>query len=268
LQELTLRNALKEKLDRGEVASAMAVRLVTGNEIVPIASSAGFDSIYVDLEHSSFSIETASRISLAALAEGLTCLVRVPDKAPHSISRALDGGALGIIAPDVRTAEEAQAVVRAAKYAPEGRRGISAALPHFGFRSFPAREGFDLLNTATMVIVQCESDQAVANAGDIAAVEGVDMILVGTNDLLADKGLAGEFDHPYVREAYEKVLAACRARGKHSGIGGLTARPQLMAELVKRGARYVSMGTDLGFLLESARSRAEWVRDLQAHGHQ
>ena len=70
LQELTLRNALKEKLDRGEVASAMAVRLVTGNEIVTIATSAGFDSIYVDLEHSSFSIETASRISLAALAEG------------------------------------------------------------------------------------------------------------------------------------------------------------------------------------------------------
>jgi len=268
LQKLALRNALKEKLDRGEVVSSMAVRLVGGAEVVTIAKSGGFDSIYVDLEHSSFSIETASRISLAALAEGLTCLVRVPDHTPEHISRVLDGGALGVIAPDVRTAEEAQAVVIAAKYPPEGKRGISAALPHFGFRSFPAREGFALLNAATMVIVQCESVEAVANAENIAAVEGVDIILVGTNDLLADKRLAGEFDHPYVREAYERVIAACSACGKHSGVGGLTSRPQLMAEFVKRGARYVSMGTDLGFLLESAKSRAQWVRDLQADAHQ
>jgi 4-hydroxy-2-oxoheptanedioate aldolase len=264
VSEFALRNALKEKLARGEVASSMAVRLVAGNEIVTLAKTAGFDSIYVDLEHSSFSVETAGRISLMALAEDLPCLVRVPENSPHYISRVLDGGALGVIVPDVRKAEEARGAVEAAKYAPSGKRGISAALPHFGFRSFPAKEGFQALNAATMVIVQCESAEAVNNAESIAAVEGVDMVLIGTNDLLADCGIAGEFDHPYVREAYEKVIAACRAHGKHAGIGGLTSRPKLMTEFVKLGARYISMGTDLGFLLDGARTRAQWVRDLQA----
>ena len=115
-----------------------------------------------------------------------------------------------------------------------------------------------------MVIVQCELAEAVKNADSIAAVEGVDMILVGTNDLLADIGAAGEFDHPYIREAYGQVIAACRKNGKHAGIGGLTSRPQLMAEFVKLGARFVSMGTDLGFLLDGAKPRAQWVRDLQS----
>jgi 4-hydroxy-2-oxoheptanedioate aldolase len=260
--EFAVRNALKEKLARGEVASTAAVRLVAGNEIVTIAKSAGLDSIYLDLEHSSFSIETAGRLSLMALAEGLPCLVRVPANTPDYISRVLDGGALGIVAPDVRNADEARAVVRAAKYAPLGKRGISAALPHFGFGAFPARQGYAAINAATMVIVQCESAEAVDNASSIAAVAGVDMILIGTHDLLADKGLTAEFDHPYVREAYETVIAACRASRKHAGIGGLTSRPELIAEFVKHGARFISMGTDLGFLLDAAKSRAQWVRDL------
>lgn len=266
MAELVLHNVLKEKLVRGEIGSGMAVRLVTGNEIVTLAKTAGFDSIYVDLEHSSFSIETAGRLSLMALAAGLTCLVRVPANTSDYIKRVLDGGALGIVAPDVRNADEAQAIVAAAKYS--GRRGISAALTHFGFRSFAVREGFSLIDDATMVVVQCESGEAVENAATIAAVEGVDMILVGTNDLLAERGLTGEFDHPYVRQAYEEVIEACRASGKASGVGGLTARPQLMVEFIKRGARYVSMGTDLGFLLDAARSRAQWVRDLEVQAGQ
>jgi 4-hydroxy-2-oxoheptanedioate aldolase len=262
MQELTLRNALKEKLDRGDVASSIAIRSFSGNEIITIAKSAGLDSIYVDLEHSSLAIETAGRISLMALAEGLPCLVRVPTYTPESIARALDGGALGVIIPDVRNAGAARKAVEAAKYGPLGRRGISGALPHFGFRSVPAREGFAGINAATMVVVQCESIEAVDSAEEIAAIEGIDVILMGTNDLLADKGLPGEFDHPYLREAYEHVIASCRRHGKHAGVGGLTARPQLMAEFVKQGARFVSMGTDQSLFLEAARSRAQWVRDL------
>src|SRR5262245_61724410 len=196
------RNAVKERLARDEVASVMAVRLVTSPEIVPLAKAAGFDSIYVDLEHSSFSIETTGLISLTALAAGLTCFVRVPANTREHISRVLDGGALGVIVPDVRNAEEAHAAVLAAKYPPVGQRGIAAALPHFGFQSLPAHETFSRLNAATTVIVQCESAEAVDNAEAIAAVEGADIILTGTNDLLADFGHPGDFDHVCVRDAH------------------------------------------------------------------
>jgi 4-hydroxy-2-oxoheptanedioate aldolase len=214
------------------------------------------------LSHSNFSVETVGRISQMAFASDLSCFVRVPAKTSDHISRVLDGGAVGVIAPDVRSADEARAVVNAAKYPPIGRRGIAAALPHFGFLPQPAREAFAAMNAATMVIVQCESSTAVDNADAIAAVDGVDVILTGTNDLLADLGRPGEFDHQCVRDAHAQVIAACRKWGKHAGVGGLASRPALVAEFVGLGARFVPMGTDTACLLDAARQRAEWVRQL------
>ncbi|HYA06718.1 MAG TPA: aldolase/citrate lyase family protein, partial [Xanthobacteraceae bacterium] len=112
------------------------------------------------------------------------------------------------------------------------------------------------------VIVQFESEQAIENADAIAAVDGVDLVLIGTNDLLADWGLAGQYDHPRVREAYARTIAACRAHGKHVGVGGFASRPDLAAQYVRMGARYVSTGTDLGFLLAAASAKAKEVHDI------
>src|SRR4029453_8701212 len=110
-----MKNAVKEKLARGELVASMIVRLVSGVEIVRIAKSAGFDALYIDLEHSSLT--------------------------PESISRVLDGGALGIIAPGVQSADEARAVLAAAKYPPSGRRGFAPGLPPPGYPSGRAAEG-------------------------------------------------------------------------------------------------------------------------------
>src|SRR6202166_3103454 len=96
-----LRNHVKEKLARGEVVASMTVRLIRGIEIARIAKTAGFDSLYVDMEHSSFSLETTGQICMAALAAGVTPLVRVSGVA--EVSRVLDGGALGVIAPHIRS---------------------------------------------------------------------------------------------------------------------------------------------------------------------
>ena len=114
-----------------------------------------------------------------------------------------------------------------------------------------------------MVVVQFESAAALERAEEIVAVDGVDMVLLGVNDLLADWGIPGEFDHPRVREAYAKTIAACRKRGKHCGVGGLATRPDLVAEFVKMGARYVSTGTDLAFLLSACAARAQQVKEIK-----
>jgi 4-hydroxy-2-oxoheptanedioate aldolase len=103
-------------------------------------------------------------------------------------------------------------------------------------------------------------------ADEIAAVDGVDMVLVGTNDMLADWGIPGQYDHPRVREAYQITIAACLRHGKHVGVGGLTTRPQLVAEFVRMGARYVSTGTDLGFLLAACAEKAKDVRGIALGG--
>src|SRR5690348_327436 len=255
-----LRNHVKEKLARGEVVASMTVRLVRGIEIARIAKTAGFDSLYVDLEHSSFSLETTSQICMAALEAGVTPFVRVPGVA--DVQRILDAGALGIIAPHVQSAAEAEAYVRAAKYPPRGDRSNAGPLPHLQYRSLPAAEAYAAIDAATMVIVQFESAAAIENADAIVAVDGVDMVLIGTNDLLADWGLPGQYDHPKVCEAYTKTIAACRRHGKHAAVGGFASRPDLAAEYVRMGARYVSTGTDLGFLLAACTAKAKEVHAM------
>ncbi len=250
-------NHVKEKLLRGELVISMTVRLVRGIEIARIAKTAGFDTLYVDLEHSSFSLDLTSQICMSAMEIGIAPFVRVPANTPEYISRVLDGGALGVIAPHVNSAEEARVVVRRAKFPPLGERGVSAGLPHLHFRRVPAAEAYAALNEMTMVIVQFETAQAIERADEILGIEGVDMALIGANDLTADIGIPGQYEHPKVREAYAAAIAAAKRHGKHVGIGGLAGQPRLAAEFVRMGARYVSAGTDLAFLLEAASERAK-----------
>jgi 2-keto-3-deoxy-L-rhamnonate aldolase RhmA len=258
-----LRNNVKEKLARDEVVASMTVRLVRSIEIARLAHTAGFDMLYIDLEHSALTLDATGQICMAALAAGVMPAVRVPANTPEYIGRVLDAGALGIVAPHIRSAAEARAVVKAAKFPPLGERSNAGPLPHLHYRTFPATETYAALNDATMVIVQFESAQAMENADEILAVEGVDIALVGINDMLADWGLPGEYDHPRVRECYGRVIEACRKRGKHCGVGGLASRPDLIAEYVRMGARYVSTGTDLGFLLAASTERAKQIKSIK-----
>lgn len=257
-----VRNRVREKLARDEVVASMTARLVRGIEVAQIAATAGFDSLYVDLEHGPLTIDVTGQIMLAALAVGVTPFVRVPALTPEFVGRVLDAGALGIIAPHVHSAEQARAVVRMAHFPPLGTRSAAGHLPQFGFRTWPAKVGDPVLDAATMVIPMIETLEALEKVDEIVAVEGVDMVLVGTNDLTAEMGIPGEFDHPDVRAAYARIIGAARGRGKHVGIGGLAGRPDLTAEFVKMGARYVSTGTDLGFLVGACAAKAREVRAM------
>lgn len=257
-----LRNNVREKLKRGEVVSSLTVRLTRGIEIARIAKTAGFDTIYIDMEHSSFSLDTTGQICMAALNIGIAPFVRVPANNPEWISRVLDGGALGIIAPHVCSGEEARKVVAAAKFAPLGERSAAGGLPHLEYRAFPASEAYPVLNEATMVMVQFENVAGLEKADEIMAVDGVDMVMIGTNDLTADMGIPGQYDHPRVREAYSHTIATCKKYGKHCGVGGLSSRPDLVTEFVKMGARYVSSGTDIAFLLAACTAKAKQVNDI------
>src|ERR1700742_1524830 len=145
----------------------MTIRLVRGVEIARMAATAGFDMIYVDLEHSTLTREATGKICQSALSAGVTPMARAPANTPEYIQRVLDAGALGIIAPGVRSAEEARAVVKAAKFAPLGERGAGGALPHLEYRSFPTAEANAAINDATMVIVQFECAEAGYKAGEI-----------------------------------------------------------------------------------------------------
>jgi 4-hydroxy-2-oxoheptanedioate aldolase len=259
----TLRNNVKEKLARDEVVASMTVRLCRSIEIAQIAKTAGFDTLYVDLEHNMFSFDSTGQICMAALQAGIAPFVRVPSISPEFISRVLDGGALGVIAPHVSTVEEARQVVRYAKFPPIGERSYGGPLASTGFRTFPVAEANAALNDATMVICMVETVQAVENVDAIAAVEGVDMLFIGTNDLCGSIGIPGQYGDARVRDAYARTIQACRSRGKHVGIGGIGSRPDLIAEFVKAGARYISIGSDLGFMIDACNRQAQAVHAIK-----
>src|SRR5262249_30267466 len=162
------------------------------------------------MEHCSASVEPTGQICMAALAAGIAPFVRVPANTPEYITRVLEGGALGVIAPHIGSADEARAVVQAAKFLPLRARSVAGGLPDLHFRSVPAAEAYAALNDATMVMVQFENAAALAKAEEIVAVEGVDIVMIGTNDLLCDWGIPEEYEHPKVREAYDTTIAACR----------------------------------------------------------
>jgi 2-keto-3-deoxy-L-rhamnonate aldolase RhmA len=260
-----LRNPMKEKLARDEVVASMTVRLSRSIEIAQIAATAGFDTLYVDLEHNTLSIDTCCQICIAAQHIGLTPLVRVPAVTADYVGRVLDGGAMGVIAPHIRSAAEARALVDLVKFPPLGSRSAGGALSHVGYRNFPAAEFNAAMNDTTSVVVMLETVAALDNVEAIIAVDGVDLLLIGSNDLCAEMGIPGRFDHPRLKDAFARSIAAARAAGKHVGVGGLASRDDLMAQFVRMGARYVSTGTDLAFLLGACEQRARLVREMSKH---
>lgn len=257
-----VRNPLKDQLARGELVASMTVRISRGPEIGRIAASAGFDSLYVDLEHSTLSLDTTALICTVAREAGVVPLVRVPQVEAPRIAAVLDGGAMGIVVPQITTAAEAQRAVACAKYPPQGQRSVASGRALLHYRSFPMAEANAALNASVLVAVMIESTQALACIGDIAAVDGVDLLLVGAADLCADMGVAGKTEDPRLLDAFERVLAAARRHGKYVGAGGLAAQPRLLGQLVARGVRYVSAGTDLAFLAAAAADKVRFVKGL------
>jgi 2-keto-3-deoxy-L-rhamnonate aldolase RhmA len=249
-------NLMKAKMDAGGLAVGMIVRLMRNVEIAAIAKSAGFDCLYIDLEHCSFSLETVSQICMTATALGVTPLVRVAGHDTATISRTLESGAQGVIIPHLDTRAQAIAVVDAARFPPTGSRSLLGPNPHTLFRVGPAVETMQRINDATLVVGMIESVTAVENADDIASVPGLDMLLVGTNDLCNSLGIPGQLDHPLVRDAYATVAAACKKHGKHLGVGGLNSRPDIAKAMIAMGGHYISAGSDTGFLMSAATATA------------
>lgn len=249
-------NPLREKMEAGQLAVGMINRLVRGVEIVAIAKTAGFDCLFIDLEHNGFTLETVTQTCLAANMAGITPLVRVGALDEAEIAHVFDCGAMGVIVPQIETPADAAKAVRAAKFPPLGERSIMPCLPHLMFRPTPAVEAMRAVNEATLVIAMIESRRALDEVEAIAAVEGVDMLLVGANDLCNALGLPGQLDHPDVRAAFQRVANACQANGVFFGVGGMGQRPELAKEMIAMGARYATAGADVTFMMNAAMQNA------------
>jgi 2-keto-3-deoxy-L-rhamnonate aldolase RhmA len=242
----SLINATKQRVKNGELVLCMALR----------------QARTVDMEHCPVDLETTSAICVAALGAGVTPLVRVPCHDAHVLSRVLDGGAQGIIVPHVNTADEAQAVVACTRFSPQGKRSVMGSGPAVAYRALPLAEINALLNAQTLLIAMLETPMAIANADAIAAVDGIDILLIGSNDLCTEMGIPGELHHPRLRETYASVARACASRGKALGVGGIRGDTELQRELVGLGARFIIAGSDVQYLMNAARKDVQALREI------
>jgi 2-keto-3-deoxy-L-rhamnonate aldolase RhmA len=256
-----VRNLAKERLVAGEFAIGIGLRQARTVDIGKIMRTAGYDFLFIDMEHNSMSIDLAGQISVAAQDAGITPIVRVPGFERFHATRALDAGAQGIVVPHVDTAELAALMVANCRYPPQGHRSVTGALPQLAFESHPVAAWTAAIDDATLLILMVESPQAVESIDAIAAVPGFDVLLVGANDLCIEMGIPGQLEHPRLVAAFERIIAACRAHGKHAGLGGVY-HPPLMERYLAMGFRLVLAGSDLSLLLAAARERAAAIRAL------
>jgi 2-keto-3-deoxy-L-rhamnonate aldolase RhmA len=256
---------MKQRLANGELVLCLNLRLARSVDIAMVAKAGGYDAFYVDMQHAPYSIETTATICAAALGIGICPLVRVPNHDAQWMSRVLDGGAQGVIVPDVETRAEAEAVVRACRFPPIGGRSVMGLGPALGYRALPLAELNAKLNAETAVIVMLETVQGIENCEAIAAVDGIDVLLIGSGDLSTDSGIPGQVDHPRLRAAYERVAAACQMYKKVLGVGGIRHNTGLQAELIRLGARFVIAGTDTNYVLAGARQDTGALRAIELH---
>jgi 2-keto-3-deoxy-L-rhamnonate aldolase RhmA len=255
-------NSVKQRLAQGGIAIGMGIRALRSAEVARLMKTAGYDWLFIDLEHGPTSIENAYSICVAALDAGIAPIVRVSAGELAMGARCLDSGALGIVIPHVDTPEQAKAMADAFRFPPVGHRSIAGGYPHFGFAPTPTAEVVKGLNEATLVIAMIETPLAVENVEKIAAVPGIDALLIGTNDLALEMGIPGQIEDPRVIAAIERVIAACQKNGKTAALGGVYAREPLKRYIAK-GLRMILAGNDLGVLLNAAQDQATFVRGLE-----
>jgi 4-hydroxy-2-oxoheptanedioate aldolase len=259
---MSVRNVAREKLEKGELSLGVGVRLTRSVEIAKAMASAGFDWLFLDMEHGVMSLEACAQISTAALDAGISPIARVPNGEYSIATRALDNGALGIVMPHVDTAAEAREVVEKLKYPPVGHRSMGGIGPHYSLRSASTGDAAKALNAANLTVVMLETPTAIANAEEIAAVPGVDVLLIGTNDLCAEMGIHGDFGNERVAGAYAKMIAACGKHGKFPGMAGIY-NEAIMPRYIDMGARFVLSGQDAAFLMAGAGQRTGFLRKLR-----
>lgn len=257
-------NPLIRSLASGKTALCLAIRLMRLPHIAHMAKAAGLDALYVDMEHSTIGLEDASRLCIAAWDVGLAPLVRVPSHDGHYISRVLDGGAAGVIVPHIETAADAEAVVQAALFPPLGKRSVAGSGVVLGYAALPPEEICRRLNDRTLIIAMLESEPGIANAEAIASVSGIDMLLIGTNDLCAEYGIHGQSDHPRIRAAYETVAKACERHALWLGVGGIKTGSSMLSDIQKMGGRFLLARTDEALLLAALKDEVKALRQVAA----
>lgn len=258
---MTTENHVKKKLAEGKLAVGLTLRIAPSVEMTFVARQAGFDWLFLDMEHGSMAVHHVGQLSIAGAAAGLTPIARVTHQDVATACRLLDAGAHGLIFPHVDTADEARAAAEACRFAPAGKRSFGGVPPSLGFAPLSPAEVTKRSNELVFLVVMIETEKAVANVDAIAAVPGIDCLLIGSNDLTLDMGIPGDYGHAKVVAAYEALIGACKRHRKVPGMGGIYDTVHAK-RYVQMGARFLLGGSDLALISAAAKARADFFATL------
>ena len=236
-------NPVKTKLGKGDAVFGTLVFEFASTGLARIASAAGAEFAIFDMEHTGWGIDTIRMLLASCGGADLVPMVRVPATEYHFMARALDMGARGLMVPMVETAEQARRIVEFTKYPPAGRRGAAFGMAADDFSSVDAAAAIQSANAQTLLIAQIETALGLENVDAIAAVEGIDVLWIGQNDLTNFLGIPGTTHHPKYLDAVRQVIDAVRRHGKAAGFMAMDVPQGQM--LLHQGFRMLAYGGDI-----------------------
>jgi 2-dehydro-3-deoxyglucarate aldolase/4-hydroxy-2-oxoheptanedioate aldolase len=229
-------NRFQQVLERGSIPIGHMIMEFGSRGIAKLLENADLDFVLVDMEHTGFDAERVADLMAWFKATPVAPFVRVPQGLYHFLARTMDAGALGVMVGNVETAAEAREIVAAAKYAPQGRRGLGLGTAHNDYAMPDPVAYFAEANRNSTVICQIESVTGLENLDAIAAVNGVDVLWVGHFDLTQSMGIPAQFQHPDFLDALRRVVEAARRHGKHAG---------MQPGSLEQAAQWIEIGYDV-----------------------
>lgn len=248
----------------GKPLLGMAVCVFRSVEILPVARHAGFDFLVADMEHGALSLADAAALAVIGRECGFPVHVRVPGARCDDLSRVADCGAAGLIVPHLDSVEEARHVVARLRFPPLGARSIPPPIAVTGFRPVtPVELVARCCETPLELALMIESEAGLAAVDDIAAVAGIDTILIGANDLAQALGHLGDLGHPRMLAAFRSIAQAASRHGRSFGVMGVP--PQLLcSHALDLGAGRIVVTNEINLLFDAARASVAATRALLA----
>lgn len=246
---------IKKKMNNGEIVFGMMLSEVATPNVVRIMDAAGYEFMIVDCEHGYFDFSQLANLTSVGNGLNMTMIVRVPAITREFVAKCLDMSMDGVLVPMVNTAEDAKNIVRLVKYPPMGSRGISTTRTHTNYAPPALDEYIKIANQRTIILAQIESRQAVENVDEIAAVDGIDALMVGPNDMAADLGTPGKLETPEMDAAIYRVIEAAKKAGKPCGI--IDSHVPFLRKWRDRGMNIFSCGSEVGMMMSRAKSNYE-----------
>jgi len=250
-------NTVKKALAEGKVQLGTGFGLLRSPDVARIFADAGFQWAFIDTEHGGFDLETVQDICRVSVLVGLCPIVRVAEMQYSLVSRALDCGAQGVIFPRVESPELLQKAVSWTKFPPLGIRGYGLTPLQVEHEKATIPQVIEHLNANTLVVLQIETKRAVDMRDELLSVPGIDAVMIGPADLSVSLGVGGEFLHPLMVEAMEKIRDSCV---QHGVTPGTQTRSIPQAKFWReRGLRFLGCSNETTMLFERA---GEIVREL------